>query len=187
MGSVAEQGTPPAGQTPEVSTPSNAEPGETATPDMQLIVGGYYRYMQDACTLATDAQIEEVLGQPVTSRTPGEDPDSVSGGTLYYCSYLGSGLAVVISWVDLLTPADAKQALNEQLAQMQADEPDTTVTTQSGIGDQAFWTVAPHAAGYVVISRATVLGVALGGNIGDPAAHQAALKTLTESIIALGR
>jgi len=182
MGFAAEQGTPPAGQTPEEPTPSSAEPGETATPDMTIIVAGVRYYMQDACALATDAQIEAVLGQPITEVTPGEDADSVSGGTLYYCTYLGSGLAVVISWVDTLTPADAKQALSQQLAKMQADEPSATVSTQSGIGDQAFWTVTSHAAGYVVLNRATVLGVALGGNIGDPAAHQAALKTLTESI-----
>jgi hypothetical protein len=182
MGFVAEQGTLPAGQTPEVPTPSSGDPDQTATPDMLLIVGAYYKL--DPCRMASDAQVEEVLGQPITSKTPGEDPDSVSGGTLYFCSYVGSGLAVVISMVGVGTPAEVAQALKDELAQMQADEPNASVTSQTGMGDQAFWTVTPHAAGYVVAKGGRVLGVALGGSIGDPAAHKDALKTLAESIVA---
>ena len=184
MGFVAEQGTPPAGQTPEVSTPSSGDPDQTATPDTALIIAAMQYYKKDPCRLASDAQVEEVLGQPITSKTPGEDPDSVSGGTLYFCSYVGSGLAVVISVVRTSSPEAAGQALKEELAQMQADDSTATVASQSGIGDQAFWTVTAHAAGYVVAKGWYVLGVALGGNIGDPAAHKAALKTLTESIAA---
>jgi len=90
----------------------------------------------------------------------------------------------VISWVDTGSPAAAAQALKEELAQMQADDSSATVTSQPGIGDQAFWTVTSHAAGYVVSKGGRVLGVVLGGNVGDPAAHQAALKALTESIAA---
>ena len=183
MGSVPEQGSPPTGQPSEMSTP-NGEPGQTATPDTLLILGAVQYNKVDVCALASEAQVEEVLGQPITSKTSDEDADSVSGGTIYSCSYVGSGLAVVISWVDTNSPAAAEQALKDELAQMQADEPSATVTSQSGIGDQAFWTVTPHAAGYVVAKGGRVLGVALGGNIGDPAAHKAALKTLTESIAA---
>jgi len=183
MGFVPEQGSPPTGQPNEVSTP-NGEPGQTATPDTLLILGAMQYNKLNVCSLATDAQVEGVLGQPITEKTPGEDADSVSGGTLYFCTYLGSGLAVVLSWVETGSPAAAEQALKDELAQMQADEPSATVTSQSGIGDKAFWTVTPHAAGYVVVKDGRVLSVVLGGNIADPAAHQATLKTLAESIAA---
>ncbi len=184
MGLVAELSTLPAGQKTETPTPSSGVQGSTAEPDNSLADGANDYGEVDVCALATSAQVEEVLGQPITSTTPGEEPDSVSGGTLYFCTYLGSGLAVVISWVDTGSPAAAEVALQEELAQMQADEPSATVTPQSGIGDQAFWTVTANAAGYVVAKGGRVLGVVLGGNIGDPAAHQAALKTLAESIAA---
>ena len=161
-----------------------AGPGETAEPDDSLTDGEEEYPEVDVCTLATDAQVEVVLGQPITSRTPGAEPDSVSGGTLYFCSYVGSGRAVVISWVDTGSPEAAEVALQEELAQMQADDPSATVTSQSGIADQAFWTVTTDAAGYVVVEGGNVIGVILGGDIGDPAGHKDALKTLAELIAA---
>ncbi len=181
---VAELGSPTTGQPNEVTTPASGGPGQTAEPDDSLTVGDEGYPEVDVCALATNAQVEVVLGQPITSRTPGEEPDSISGGTLYFCSYVGSGLAVVISRVDTGSPAAAELALQEELAQMQADDPSATVTSQSGIADQAFWTVTNDAAGFVVVEGGTVIGVLLGGNIGDPAAHQDALKTLAESIVA---
>jgi hypothetical protein len=183
MGFVPEQGSPPTGQPSEVSTP-NGEPGQTATPDTLLIIGAMQYNKVNVCSLATDAQVEAVLGQTITEKTPGEDADSVSGGTLYFCTYLGSGLAVVLSWVETGTPAAAEQALKDELAQMQADEPSAIVTSVTGMGDKAFWTVTTHAASFVVVKGGRVLSVALGGNIGDPDAHKAALKTLAESIAA---
>ncbi len=184
MGFVAAVSTSTPGQAPEVSTPTGGEVGPTTAPDDSLAIGDKQYGEVDVCDLATDDQIEVVLGQPITSTTPGEEPDNVSGGTLYFCTYLGSGLAVVISWVETSSPAAAGQALNEELAQMQADEPNASVTSQTGLGDQAFWTVTTQAAGYVVAKGGSVLSVVLGGNIGDPAAHQAALRTLTELVTA---
>jgi len=99
-GLVAELTTPPAGQTPETPTPSSGGQGSTDEPDDSLPAGEDPYSDVDVCGLATDAQVEVVLGQPITSTTPGAESDSVSGGTLYFCSYVGSGLAVVISWVD---------------------------------------------------------------------------------------
>jgi hypothetical protein len=181
MGLVAELASPPTGQPNAVTTPASGGPGET---DDSVTVGEEEYPEVDVCALATDAQVEVVLGQSITSRTPGAEPDSVSGGTLYFCSYVGSGLAVVISWVDTGSPAAAEVALQEELAQMQADDPSATVASQSGIADQAFWTVTTDAAGYVVVIGGNVIGVLLGGDIGDPAAHKDALKTLAESIVA---
>ena len=183
MGSSAElqPATQPSGQSADMPTPASEE---TATPDSMVYVGSTEYHDVDPCALATDGQVEEVLGQAVTSQTPGAEEDSISGGTLYFCTYLGSGLAVVISYVDAGTAEAAKQALDEELALMKADDPNAAATSQAGMGDQAFWTVTEHAAGYVVRKEGRVLGVALGGSIGDPAAYQAALKTLAESIAA---
>jgi len=87
---TTEQGTPPTGQPTEVSTPASGEPGQTATPDTLLFIAAVQYHKVDMCALATDAQVEVVLGQPITAETPGEDADSISGGTLYSCTYLGA-------------------------------------------------------------------------------------------------
>jgi hypothetical protein len=136
----------------------------------------------DACSLITQAEAEAVLGQTVTSITPGIDDSNTFGEMLYFCTFLGQGLAVVISVADMGTPEAARQALNDELASAQADSEVSSVTQVSGLGDQAFWSVAAHAVEYAVATDKHVFGLLLGGNIGDPAEFQAALLSLAESV-----
>jgi hypothetical protein len=136
----------------------------------------------DICPLITQEEAEAVLGQPVISINPGMDQDSVSGGTLYYCNYLGTGLAVVISLVDMGSSEDAKQAMGEQLAKMLSDDASTTSAQESGLGDQAYWSTTEHAVQNTVVKGNYIFSVMIGGNVGDPAAYQAALLNLAMAL-----
>jgi hypothetical protein len=137
----------------------------------------------NACGLATQSEAEAVIGQTVISVKPGEDPDNTFGKTLHFCTYLGKEMAVVISYVDMDTPAAAVDALNSQLADMESTS-DATTTEESGIGDQTYWTTTENGCSFTVRKGSKVLSIGLGGNIGDPSSHKAALRTLTESVVA---
>ena len=102
----------PPDQSTEVPTAGNPATGKTL----------------DVCGLATKADAGAVLGQAVTAVTPGTDSENDFGGTLYFCTYLGTGLAVVISEVDLGSAGAASQTMKLELAKMQSDDASTTTT-----------------------------------------------------------
>jgi hypothetical protein len=136
----------------------------------------------DVCSLISASEAEAVIGQALIATTPGSDADSVSGGTLYFCTYLGNGIALVISRVDFDSSQAARQQMQAQLAQMLADDATTTSAQVTGIGDQAFWTTAENAAGFNVVQGNTVFSIILGGQIGDPTAHKNALQDLVVAV-----
>lgn len=139
--------------------------------------------LEDICSLVSQSEAEGVLGQTVSTPTPGTDPDSISGGTLYFCTYLGSGLALVVSRVDLSSLEEAEDAMEQELAQMVSD--DSSITTgalAAGLGDQAFWSTSERAASVTVMQGSTVFSIAVGGNVGDPAAYKTALQDLAASV-----
>jgi hypothetical protein len=138
----------------------------------------------DVCALITQSEAEAVLGQKVISTTPGVDANSIPGETLNFCTYLGSGLAVVVSQVDMGSAQAAGQEMQTQLAKMQADATSTTNSQAGGPGDQIYWSTSSHAASFTVLKGRSVFSVLLGGNIGDPAAYKAGLLKLAESVAA---
>ena len=160
------------GVSTRVSTEAPTEISESNNGDTEDLV--------DICPLITPEEAAAVLGQPVTSINPGIDQDSVSGGTLCFCNYLGTGLAVVISLVDMGSSEDAKQVMGEQLAKMLTDDASTTSTQANGLGDQAYWSTSEHAGQYTVLKGNYIFSVLIGGNVGDPAAYQAALLNLAK-------
>ncbi len=137
----------------------------------------------DACGLATKPEAEAVLGQTVTAVTPGVDTTNDFGGTLYFCTFLGKGLAVVISIVDLGSPAAAADSMKTELGKMQSDSTSTTAQ-EPGLGDQAYWSTSEHACMFTVVKGSLIFSVLLGGTVGDPSTHKTALRTLTESVAA---
>jgi hypothetical protein len=58
---------------------------------------------------------------------------------------------------------------------MLADDSSTTTRQESGIGDQVYWSTNTHAAQFTVQKGSVVFAVMLGGNLGDPESHKAAL------------
>jgi hypothetical protein len=113
---------------------------------------------------------------------PLTDSSSIPGKTSYFCTSLGGSLALIVSVVDMGSPAAAVTEMNKEFATMKADDPSTVVTAETGLGDRAFWTTKEKACGYNAVKGSVVFSVTLGGTIGDPAAHRAALKTLTQSV-----
>jgi hypothetical protein len=138
--------------------------------------------VEDVCSLVTGFNVEEVLGQPVTKITPGAEPDDVTGGTLNYCTFLGSGKAVVISSVEVDNSYIGLDILNAQIQSMQDDEPDTKINQELGVGIKAYWSVSDHAGGYTVLTEEHVFSVILGGDIGNALDHKAALLALAQIV-----
>jgi hypothetical protein len=139
-------------------------------------------HITDACTLVTKPQVEAALGAPVFVMKPLTDTTSIPGKTSYFCTVLGGSLALMVSVVDMGSPAAALTEMNKEFAKMKADDPSTVVTAETGIGDRAFWTTKAKACGYNALKGPVGFSVTMGGTIGDPAAHKAALKTLMQSI-----
>jgi hypothetical protein len=171
--SLLSEGQSNAGSTAEATAGSTEMSGSNNGQEEDLV---------DICALITQPEAEAVLGEPVMSISPGVDQDSVSGGTLYFCNYLGTGLTVVIALVDAGSAVDAKQIMEQQLAKMLADDANTTSTQDDGLGDQAYWTTTEHAAQYTAVKDSYIFSVLLGGSIGDPEAHRAALLILAKSM-----
>jgi len=137
---------------------------------------------ENVCSLASSADVAPVLGSTPIAATPGSDPDNSTGVTIYFCTYLGQGVAVVISVADTASAQAATEMMQNQITQMQSDNPGTTITQETGLGDTLFWTVAEKAASYNVQVGTRVFSIALGGTIGDPASHKAALLDLTRKV-----
>jgi hypothetical protein len=160
----------PGGAATETSASGEADPSDLAD-------------LVDVCALVTKAEAEAVLGMPVEHATPGVDDDGSSGGTLYFCSYLGSGIALVSSYVELDSAQAAKDEMKRQLAQNLADEPGTTSAPLAFLGDQATWSTSEHAGAVTVVSDNIVFSLLVGGNVGDPAAYKAALQALAATVL----
>jgi len=171
--SLLSEGQSNAGSTAEATAVSTEMSGSNNGQEEDLV---------DICALITQPEAEAVLGQPVTSINPGVDQDEVTGGTLYFCNYLGTGLTVVITLVDAGSVVDAKQIMEQQLATMLTDDASTTGSQEDGLGDQAYWTTTEHAAQYTAVKDNYIFSVVLGGNIGDPEGHRAALLILAKSM-----
>jgi hypothetical protein len=138
--------------------------------------------VEDVCSLVTTFDVENVLGQTVTSITPGSEMDDSTGSTINFCTYVGSGKAVVISSTEVDNSSIGGDALRSQLQTMQDDEPDTKINEELGVGVKAYWAVSEHAGEYVVLTEEHVFSVGLGGNIGNPLDSKAALLTLAQIV-----
>jgi hypothetical protein len=163
---------PPEQQITNASTEmATSEPASTVDP-------------ADICSLATADEAGAVLGQAVVAMTPGSDTDNATGLTINFCTYLGSGMAVVISSVDTGSVQAGISMVQSQLSLAQGQDPTMTVTQETGIGDQAYWSVGDQAVSYTVLKGTHVFSVALGGAIGDPASHKAGMLVLTQQVAA---
>jgi hypothetical protein len=137
----------------------------------------------DVCSLLSVDEAATALGSAPMGATPGEEPDEASGGTIRFCTYLGQGTALVVSVVETDSADAAAAAAQAAVAAMQEGEVDAQLSSETGLGESATWVVTPQAAGYTVVSGARAFSVSLGGpGIGDPAAHQAALRALAETL-----
>jgi hypothetical protein len=134
------------------------------------------------CSLVTTFDVENVLGQTVTSITPGSEMDDSTGSTINFCTYVGSGKAVVISSTEVDNSSVGGDVQRAQLQTMQDDEPNTKINEELGVGVKAYWDVSEHAGEYVVLTEEHVFSVGLGGNIGNPLDSKAALLTLAQIV-----
>ena len=134
------------------------------------------------CELITQPEAEAVLNQAVVSITPGADTDDISGKPVSFCNYLGTGLTVLVTLVDMGTPQAAEDELNAVVAGAKADNA-TTVSKQSDeLGEHSYWFTSQHAVGFYGTKGQYVFSLTLGGNIGDAESHKAALLFLVTTL-----
>ncbi len=138
----------------------------------------------NVCALATQSEVQTVLGGAIIATKPSTDATSIPGATSYFCTYLGTGVALITSVADMGSPAAALQEMTRLVGNMRTSNPSATVVQESGLGDRVFWTATANGCGYNVVKGSIVFSVSLGGSIGDPSAHKAALKTLAQSVAA---
>ncbi len=79
-------------------------------------------------------------------------------------------------------PSFGLDMLNAQVDAFKGEEPDTAVNQELGVGVKAYWSTSEHAGQYTVLTEEHVFAVSLGGNIGAPEDHKAALLTLAQII-----
>jgi hypothetical protein len=178
--------------TPTATLAEGGEPQEiateTPTPVASLMApatdgsGSDDSDSSDVCSLISTTEAETALGQTVTSITPGTDEDSLTGETLDFCTYLGQDRAVVLSVVDTGSLDLVGPIIDQEVANMGDGEEVPTVLQVLGLGDQAFWATTSHAGEFIVQTGTVVFAVALGGNVGNPADYQDALRTLAELV-----
>lgn len=137
----------------------------------------------DVCSLASADDVAAVLGQAPLPATPGDAPDELTGTTIYFCTYLGQGVAVVISVAQADTPDGARSLLEGRVHQMQSQGGSPTSEPEQGLGDVAFWSTTSNGASYDFAVGSYAVGVSVGGSaLGDPSAHRDALKTLAQTV-----
>jgi hypothetical protein len=137
----------------------------------------------DVCPMISQDEAGEVLGQTVTSITPGTDDDSITGQTLNFCTYLGQGLAVVLSVVDTGSLNLVGPMLNQMVENNQDEDEVPSITEWLGLGDQAFWQTTSHAGGFIVQTGTVVFSLVVGGNVDDPSAYREALLRLGALVV----
>lgn len=180
-------GTPGNSTTPTPTTAIGALlPVEQATPvpTQEPQASGSGSAPLDVCAMVSTADVAAVLGSTPIAAKPGTDTDNQTGLSINFCTYLGQGLAVVLSTTDPSSAEAAKEYLQNELAQEQADDSTLNITEETGVGDQLFWNVAENAVSYTVRTGSHVFSIGLGGTIGDPLSHKAALLELAKKVVA---
>ena len=157
---IAPTATPPPSDTP---TPELTDTEEPIAPDDQVTAvvatGTVIASELDACALLTDEEAAALLGGPALSKTPGVDEDQ--GYVLNFCTWLGSGQAIVVSVANTGSEASS-------LAYILAGDSDEATLTQENdldLGPNAFWTTTEHAAGYDVAYGPNAFSVTIGGQV----------------------
>ena len=158
--SVPATATPPPSDTPAPEPTDTEEPPE---PDDQVTAvvatGTVVASELDACALLTDEEAAALLGGPALSKTPGVDEDQ--GYVLNFCTWLGSGQAIVVSVANTGSEASS-------LAYILAGDSDEATLTQENdldLGPNVFWTTTEHAAGYDVAYGPNAFSVTIGGQV----------------------
>ncbi len=156
---------------------------ETAATPTVAAAAGVTGEPVDVCSLVTPEDVAPVLGQTPLTAAPGDEPDQRTGNTVYFCTYLGQGLAVVISVAPTGSPDAARSLLEGRVQQMQAEGDSPVSESEAGLGDVAFWTTTSNGASFDFGVGSFAVGVSVGGSaLGDPSAHRDALKVLAQSV-----
>ena len=134
------------------------------------------------CELITQAEAEAVLNQAVISITPGADTDKISGKPVSLCNYLGTGLTVLVTLVDMGTPQAAEDELNAVVARAKADNATTVSKQPDELGEHSYWFTSQYAVGFYGTKSQYVFSLTLGGKIGDPESHKVGLLVLEKTL-----
>ena len=143
------------------------------------------------CTIAPTLGITDVLGMPsaVTTMTgPAADRD-IADATTTTCNYTGGTGTIVLSVIELPSPASARAALTRVLVAMRLkDEEDANashieVEAASGLGERAFSGVTARTAGYAALKGARILIIGASGPDLSPEALKPKVRSLMTTVL----
>ncbi len=166
-----------AGGIPSAAPSSTAPSSTTPIPASTSAVNA-----TNVCALVSQSEAQAVIGSAIIATKPSTDATSIPGGISYFCTYLGTGVALITSVVDMGSPAAALQEVNTLVNNMRTSSPSAIIAQESGLGDRVFWTATANGCGYNVVKGRILFSVSLGGSIGDPSSHKAALKSLAQTV-----
>ena len=176
---VESTSTPTAASNPsDNNTTAIPTPTEEPNPSAPAPVQNF-----DVCSFFTAAEAEPIVGTAMIEVTRGSDVDEVTGGPLDYCNYIGDDVALVVSLVKSNAVKDSPEWQGQLLEMTNTSEPDATTEPFPGLGEQAYWAVTEHSAGWFVAKFPYVFALVVGGNIGYSEDYKEDLNTLAQVIV----
>ena len=139
----------------------------------------------DPCTLIAKADIQTFIGEPVAT-TAKADPekDDDTGGTITTCTFMGKTKAVFVTVVEFKSAAEATKKITAQFITDKNEG--STVESEPGLGDRAWFGRSPNAAMIVTQKGARAVAVGIGGPGQDASKYRATLHKLIAGVAAKG-
>ena len=175
---VGSTSTPTAASNPSDNNTAVSTPTEVLNPSAPTPVQNI-----DVCSFFTAADAEPIVGTAMIEVSRGSDVDEVTGGPLDYCNYIGDDVALVVSLVKSNAAKDSPDWQGQLLEMTNTSEPEATTEPFPGLGEQAYWAVTEHSAGWFVAKFPYVFALVVGGNIGYSEDYKEDLNTLAQVIV----
>lgn len=131
----------------------------------------------DPCTLIAKADVQALIGEPIAN-TAKQDPekDDDTGGTITTCTFMGKTKAAFVTVVEFTSAAVATKKITAQFITDKNEG--STVESEPGLGDRAWFGKSPQAAMIVAQKGARAFAVGIGGQVQDASTYRAALHKL---------
>ena len=133
----------------------------------------------DVCALVTDEEAKTVLRMAPLSKKLDVTEDA--GQVLTFCTFLGTGQALVVSVANAGTEAAAREYI-EAASQNLEDGATATKEGNLELGSDVYWVTTEDATGYNVAHGPHAFIVSLGGDVTVTDELKAALLTLTKLV-----
>ena len=139
----------------------------------------------DPCTLVAKADVQALIGQPIANPAK-ENPekDEATGGTITTCTFMGKAKMLFVSVIEFKSAAEATKKITARFITDRNEG--STVESEPGLGDRAWYGQAPTAAIILIQRGARAFAVGIGGRGQDGGKYRASLHKLIAAVAAKG-